>query len=65
VGGEKVLKIKTALKRPKRSPGSGFPAEICKGHLEAASGLEPLSKGFAVLRIWVTKSYQTLTVGTA
>jgi len=29
-----------------------------EGHLEAASGFEPLNKGFAVLGTGITKSYQ-------
>jgi hypothetical protein len=33
-----------------------------EGELEAASGFEPLHKGFAVLGTGVTKSYQILTI---
>ncbi len=35
---------------------------FAEGRLEAASGFEPLSKGFAVLGTGVTKSYQSLTI---
>ncbi len=59
-----ALKLSQARHASNRIGLGGFQDGL-EGHLEAASGFEPLNKGFAVLGIWVTKSYQKLTAAIA